>query len=164
MSTDDKARRQLAKKLWRQRDQMRREEEKEIFQKKEQSFQASILEHMNKHSEWTKDRIRNLVRERWKNSDEQPTEWMEKLPVLRGSAFDLITKKRHQVQQRLPPGTLDQFPASEVKKRRNEQKSASKQRLIQLANERMKLLRWNCRVLEEVYKYLRSFSVERQQE
>ncbi|GJQ15908.1 hypothetical protein GpartN1_g7699.t1 [Galdieria partita] len=157
---NSKAKRQLAKKLWRQRDQMKKEEEKLIFQKKEQSFQEAIMEWVQTHAdEWNEERIRLVAKELFQyETESNRIEGMEHMPVLQGSAFDLITKQRHRIQKRLPPGSLEQLPEEEVKRRRNEQKSASKWRAMQLQTEKMHLLRWNCRLLEELYKYMRRSS------
>ncbi|EME26524.1 hypothetical protein Gasu2_15700 [Galdieria sulphuraria] len=157
---NSKAKRQLAKKLWRQRDQMKREEEKLIFQRKEQSFQEAIREWIQSHSdEWNEERLLQVSKELFQQeAGSSRVEGIETMPVLHGSAFDLITKQRHRIEKRLPPGALEQLPEEEIRKRRNEQKSASKWRAMQLQTEKMHLLRWNCRLLEELYKYIRKRS------
>lgn len=158
-----KARKQLAKKLWRQRDQMKKEEEKQILQRKEQQLQSVLWEWMRSHSEWKEERIRRVAKTMFQNEAcPNGLKGVDHMPVLQGSAFDWIPKRRHRIEQRLPPGTLEQLPEEQVRKRRNEQKSASKWRAMQLHMEKMHLLRWNCRLLEELYKYVRNHSTEKE--
>jgi hypothetical protein len=150
-----KVKKQMAKKLWRQKDQMRKEEERLVFQKKEANFQAAILEWLRCHSGQDEEQLRQIVwTQLFPNDANDDVKGMDQLPVFHGSAYDLITKQRHRIEKRLPPGSLEQLPEEEIRRRRNEQKSASKWRAMQLQMEKTHLLRWNCRLLEELYKYL----------
>ncbi|GJQ15907.1 hypothetical protein GpartN1_g7698.t1 [Galdieria partita] len=140
------------KSTWKQQDQLKVKQRKEFFLEREKELQGKISRLLADRSSALYNRVQlgELVNTTW--PDIQESGLTSQLPILEKSAWNLLKRDRHPIVRRVSPGTLSQLPTLLVQERRNMQKKASKRRIADLHRKRLELVKWNCKILELLWK------------